>query len=214
MHRGYPISSHLLHDRGVNEIRHTPIVGEDYPRTWGQFEEWFASEDDCLRYLERLRGRDGFVCPRCGYTHEPYRANRARLICRSCRLQCTVTSGTILDKTRTPLKVWLAAAWYITSQKSGVSAWACNGYWGWAVTRQPGPCCTVFRRAISMRCKRIRPKPFGSRISTAMTMSVLVVYPSRPALGGLSRRSRIARSQRCPSAAHVPAEPEIVELNG
>jgi hypothetical protein len=39
----------------VNEIRRTPIVGEDYPRTWGQFEEWFASEDDCLRYLERLR---------------------------------------------------------------------------------------------------------------------------------------------------------------
>jgi hypothetical protein len=33
-----------------------------------------------------------------------------------------VTSGTIFDKTRTPLKVWLAAAWYITSQKSGVSA--------------------------------------------------------------------------------------------
>jgi transposase-like protein len=33
-----------------------------------------------------------------------------------------VTAGTIFDKTRTPLKVWLAAAWYITNQKHGVSA--------------------------------------------------------------------------------------------
>ncbi|WP_429261023.1 transposase, partial [Paraburkholderia sp. GAS334] len=31
------------------------------------FEEWFATEDDCLQYIERLRWRDGFECPRCGY---------------------------------------------------------------------------------------------------------------------------------------------------
>jgi transposase-like protein len=33
-----------------------------------------------------------------------------------------VTAGTIFDKTRTPLRVWFAAAWYITNQKQGVSA--------------------------------------------------------------------------------------------
>jgi len=33
-----------------------------------------------------------------------------------------VTAGTIFDKTRTPLRVWLAAAWYLTNQKQGVSA--------------------------------------------------------------------------------------------
>jgi transposase-like protein len=33
-----------------------------------------------------------------------------------------VTAGTIFDNTITPLKVWLAAAWYITNQKHGVSA--------------------------------------------------------------------------------------------
>ena len=35
-------------------------------------------------------------------------------MCRSCQYQGTVTSGTIFDKTRTPLRVWLAAAWYLT----------------------------------------------------------------------------------------------------
>lgn len=106
----------------VSELKHTPTAGEDFPRTWSQFLDWFATEDDCLRYLERLRWRDGFVCPSCASTDAPYRASRARLMCQSCRHQGTVTAGTIFEKTRTPLKVWLAAAWYITSQKHGVSA--------------------------------------------------------------------------------------------
>jgi hypothetical protein len=33
-----------------------------------------------------------------------------------------VTAGTVFDKTRTPLRIWFAAAWYLTNQKSGVSA--------------------------------------------------------------------------------------------
>lgn len=52
----------------------------------------------------------------------PGRATRGRLICRACRHQSSVTAGTIFDKTRTSLRVWFAAAWYITSQKQGVSA--------------------------------------------------------------------------------------------
>ena len=43
-------------------------------------------------------------------------------MCRACQYQGSVTSGTIFDKTRTPLRVWLAAAWYLTNQKQGVSA--------------------------------------------------------------------------------------------
>jgi transposase-like protein len=43
-------------------------------------------------------------------------------MCRACGRQSTVTAGTIFDKTRTPLRVWLAAAWYLTNQKQGVSA--------------------------------------------------------------------------------------------
>jgi transposase-like protein len=39
-----------------------------------------------------------------------------------CRHQSSVTAGTLFDKTRTPLTVWLGAAWYVTNQKQGVSA--------------------------------------------------------------------------------------------
>jgi transposase-like protein len=100
----------------------TPTPGQDYPRTWNEFLDWFATEEACQAFLEKLRWPQGFVCPRCGNAGDLYRASRTRLMCRSCQYQGTVTSGTIFDKTRTPLRVWLAAAWYLTNQKQGVSA--------------------------------------------------------------------------------------------
>jgi transposase-like protein len=84
--------------------------------------DWFSDEESCHRFLERLRWPDGFVCPRCGARGEPYRATRHRLMCRACRAQCSVTAGTVFDKTRTPLRSWFAAVWYATNQKHGVSA--------------------------------------------------------------------------------------------
>ena len=99
-----------------------PIAEQDYPRTWSQFLDWFATNESCLLYVERLRWPQGFVCPRCGSAEQPNRASRTRFICRDCRHQSTVTAGTIFDKTRTPLKVWFAAMWYVTNQKQGVSA--------------------------------------------------------------------------------------------
>lgn len=100
----------------------TPQGGRDYPRNWSEFLKRFSSDEVCLSYLQELRWPQGFVCPACGEKAEAYRSSRARLMCRSCGRQSTVTSGTIFDKTRTPLRVWLAAAWYLTNQKQGVSA--------------------------------------------------------------------------------------------
>ena len=106
------------------DIQHIalPVAGKDYPRNWNEFLDRFGSEEACLAYLEGLRWPQGFVCPSCGVTAPASRASRGRLLCKDCGHQSTVTAGTIFDKTRTPLKVWLAAAWYVTNQKQGVSA--------------------------------------------------------------------------------------------
>ena len=99
-----------------------PAGGKEYPNTWIEFQDWFASDEACAAYLERMRWPNGFCCPACGTMDTPGRATRGRLLCRSCRHQSSVTAGTIFDKTRTSLRVWFAAAWYITNQKQGVSA--------------------------------------------------------------------------------------------
>lgn len=99
-----------------------PVAGRDYPQTWDQFLTWFPDDNHCLIYLEKLRWPDGFVCAHCGEYGEPYRVSRSRLMCRHCRSKSTVTAGTVFDKTRTPLRSWFAAVWYITNQKQGVTA--------------------------------------------------------------------------------------------
>lgn len=119
---GYPLSSLGGKMVPMSESRQLPVAGQDYPKTWSQFMDWFHTEQACLDYLQKLRWPKEFICPKCGVISAPIKTSRNRLVCQSCKHQASVTAGTIFDKTRTPLKVWLAAAWYITNQKQGVSA--------------------------------------------------------------------------------------------
>ena len=82
----------------------------------------FPDQSACVAYLERLRWPNGFVCLACQHQAEPWRQTRGRLVCPACRHQCTVTAGTIFDKTQTPLTIWFDAAWHFTTTKNGVSA--------------------------------------------------------------------------------------------
>jgi hypothetical protein len=98
-----------------------PVAGVDYPESWRELLVWFPDDAACLGYLERLRWPDGFVCPACGGA-ERWRMHDGLLRCSSCDRRTSATAGTIFAGTRSPLSLWFAAAWYITNQKSGVSA--------------------------------------------------------------------------------------------
>lgn len=94
---------------------------EDYPRTVIEFREQFATEQTCREYLAKLRWPDGFVCPRCS-SKSAWLMKRGLFWCRECDLQTSVTAGTLFSDTRKPLRLWFEAMWYVTNQKSGVSA--------------------------------------------------------------------------------------------
>ena len=98
------------------------VAGRDYPRTYREFVEMFPDDEACSAYLEQLRWPEGFICPSCGKLGNLWRESRGRLACSSCRHQASITSGTILDKTRTPLTTWFEAAWHVTTAKNGLSA--------------------------------------------------------------------------------------------
>jgi transposase-like protein len=98
------------------------VAGHDYPRTYREFVEMFPDDQACASYFERLRWPRGFVCPACKTIATPWRQTRGRLVCSACRHQASVSAGTILDKTRTPLTTWFEAAWHVTTAKNGMSA--------------------------------------------------------------------------------------------
>jgi len=94
---------------------------EEYPRSPKELDALLGSEQACWDYLVRLRWPDGFVCPRCG-GRSAWQASRGRMVCAACQRQTTVTAGTVFERTRLPLTLWLRAIWTVTSQKTGASA--------------------------------------------------------------------------------------------
>ena len=105
---------------GATPGRH-PAAGVDYPGTWQEFQRWFPDEVACAAYLARLRWPEGFVCPACG-GDRAWRTGDGLWLCKGCRRRTSVTAGTIFHRSRLPLTSWFAAAWFVCSQKNGVSA--------------------------------------------------------------------------------------------
>lgn len=164
-----------------------PEAGKDYPRTWNEFLDWFGSEEVCLAYLERLRWPQGFVCPRCGAAEAPYRSSRVRLMCRSCGHQGTVTAGTIFDKTRTSLRVWLAAAWYLTNQKQGVSALGLQRVLGLGSYQTAWTMLHRFRRAM------VRPERDRLKGLVEVDETYLAITDRQAPVSPLKRKSKTSK---------------------
>jgi len=95
-----------------------------FPRSLPGFQRLFPDEAACAAYLERARWGDGFVCDHCGAPGEPYRfANRPGVCrCRHCKRDTSLTAGTVMERTHTPLSVWFWAAYLVASQTPGMSA--------------------------------------------------------------------------------------------
>ena len=201
----------------VHTLASTP--GKDYPQTLNEFLDWFATEEACpLPTLSGYRWPQGFVCPRCGCVGNANRASRTRLMCPSCQHQSSVTAGTIFDKTRTPLRVWLGAAWYLTNQKQGVSALGLQRVLGWGSYQTAWTMLHWLRRAmvrpgreqlkglvevnettylaITDRQNPISPK--GRKSSTSKVLVVMAVEMLEPkGLGRIRLRRIVDDSAAC-----------------
>ena len=93
----------------------------EYPRTLAEFDRSFATDELCRQYLIKLRWPSGFTCSECG-SKEAWPVRQVLMECRKCGRQLSVTAGTILHRTRKPLRQWFQVMWWVTGQKTGASA--------------------------------------------------------------------------------------------
>ena len=93
-----------------------------FPKNLREFQRQFASEEACQEYLAACRWPDGFRCPRCGHPLAYRVTTHRRWQCAACRYQVSLTAGTILHNTKTPLTVWFWAAYLTVTDKRGISA--------------------------------------------------------------------------------------------
>jgi transposase-like protein len=88
-----------------------------------EFMERFGTEEACQAYLYEKRWPEGFVCPKCGAVDEPFQIMSRKLYqCKHCNHQTSVTAGTVMDKSRTPLQKWFLAIYLMSKDKRGCSA--------------------------------------------------------------------------------------------
>ena len=92
-----------------------------YPATRGEFDAMFSSEAACLDYLVSVRWPAGVQCSRCRGS-DVWQTRRRLWQCKKCGHQQSLTEGTLLHRTRYPLKTWLEVAWHLCEQKNGLSA--------------------------------------------------------------------------------------------
>ena len=94
----------------------------DFPRTATDFEARFATEADCRAYWIKARWGGEPACAKC-QSRRVWSTRNGRLFeCAACGHQTSLTSGTVLEKTRKPLKVWFRAVFEISTRRTGISA--------------------------------------------------------------------------------------------
>ena len=87
----------------------------------------FQDADKAREYLEALRWSAGVICPHCGVIGGHYqlkgKATRPGVWkCHACSDQFTVTVGTVFERSKVGLHVWMQAVHLMSASKKGMSA--------------------------------------------------------------------------------------------
>ena len=86
------------------------------------FEELYGTEDKCRAVVMASRWPNGFACPACGGRAYSEVTTRRLFQCSACRLQTSLTAGTIFAATHLPLRLWFRAMYHLTQSKQGISS--------------------------------------------------------------------------------------------
>jgi transposase-like protein len=92
-----------------------------YPKSIMEFQRTFQSERDCEEYLFKSRWPNGFVCPECG-DKEFYYTSKRLFKCKEHGHVTSITSGTVMHRTKQPLLLWFWATYLMTTGTPGISA--------------------------------------------------------------------------------------------
>jgi ribosomal protein L37AE/L43A len=95
------------------------VARPGFPRAIVEFQGRFPDEAACRAYLFESRWPRGYRCPRCGGGEVGVEHRRHVWQCKRCGHQASVTAGTVMHKTRTPLTLWFWAAYLVATHTPG-----------------------------------------------------------------------------------------------
>ncbi|WP_082034282.1 transposase [Cohnella kolymensis] len=83
----------------------------------------FATEKDCVLALYQAKWPNGFCCPRCRHPYAYVISTRRLPLyeCQACKSQTSLISGTLMEGSRTQLRLWFQAI-YLHTRPAGINA--------------------------------------------------------------------------------------------
>lgn len=82
----------------------------------------FSDDAICLEEIKKVRFQNGIICTQCNKKRTHYKiSGRTAYACNVCRKQMFPLTGTIFEKTSTPLRIWFYAMFLMTYTRATIS---------------------------------------------------------------------------------------------
>ena len=109
-------------DTHAPELQRQPQTGIKI-RSLSDLFERIPDEDAAVRFLfDLLYGEAGWKCPICGTRSRSLLIRAKKVQCTKCSHQQSVTKGTIMYRSKIPLRSWLAVHYLVAADRESVSA--------------------------------------------------------------------------------------------
>jgi transposase-like protein len=84
--------------------------------------ELFPDEQSARKYLEARLWPNGVICPECKSKERITIRKDGFYRCNACKLDFTVRTGTIFERSHVPLHKWLYAMYLLVTARKGISS--------------------------------------------------------------------------------------------
>ena len=82
----------------------------------------FPDQESARKYLEGRLWRNGVKCPNCKAGERITARKQGYYRCNACRLDFTIRTGTIFERSHVPLHKWLYAMYLLVTARKGISS--------------------------------------------------------------------------------------------
>lgn len=86
-----------------------------------EFLETFPGEYECLEYFIAARLKAGITCRECCCTTHHWVPGPDQFECNSCQNRINIKSGTVMEKSKLPIKYWFVAIELLTSSTEKIA---------------------------------------------------------------------------------------------
>jgi hypothetical protein len=184
------------------------------PRRLERFNALFPDDDACLDWLMQKRWPNGVMCRHCQKVTRHHRVKgRPLYACDTCGTKTFPLSGTILERSTTPLRQWFLAAYVVSEGGSKITAKR--------LQQELGLTYATARRMLGKLrigvANALDPVAAGSRNPRPAVLPPAVVRPPLFAQGGSTIMAEMVPppppSQQVPKYDEEPDEKQVSDLD-